>query len=95
MCFCASLSPLHTAACGDSGAELVVQLSQSSIAILCAASYLGLGRDGTRHCRDWNASPFRQFFFLEKKNENNQRSSATCIHLHTHITNRDRNKITK
>lgn len=31
---CVSLSPLHTAACGDCGTELIVQLGQGSIAIL-------------------------------------------------------------
>lgn len=51
-CVCSqsvSPSPLHIAACGYSGAELIVQLSQSSIAILCAPPGLRLGRDGTRH----------------------------------------------
>ncbi len=81
---CLSLSPLHIAACGDSGAELVVQLSQSSIAILLAAPSLGLGGDGTRHWRDRHTSPFGQKKKLKKREntqEDIQRSFATCIQL--------------
>lgn len=53
-----SLSPLHTAPCRDSGAELIVQLSQSSVAVLCVASSLRLCRDGTGHGWDWHTPPF-------------------------------------
>lgn len=63
----ASLSPRHTAAWRDRGAELVVQLSQSSVTILWAASYLGLGGHGTRHWRDWHTSPFQQIFQIKKR----------------------------
>lgn len=53
-----SPSPLHIAPCRDSGAELIVQLSQSSVAVLCVASSLRLCRDGTRHGWDWHTPPF-------------------------------------
>ena len=61
----ASLSPLHITPCGGRGAELIVQLSQSSVAIL-RAPCVGLSRDGTWHRWDWHTSTYRQFWFLNR-----------------------------
>lgn len=56
-------SPLCAVASGNSSAHLVVQLCQSSVAVLRRlVCHMRLGGDGTRHRRDWHATSFEAFW---------------------------------